>query len=296
MAEPRLAVHGGAWNIPDELWPAHREGCAKAHASGMAVLARGGPAVEAVAAAIRVMEDDPTFDAGRGSFLNERGEVELDAGVMEGRRLASGAVLGVSRVKNPIDLAVYIMTQDPHCLYTGEGGQRLAERAGLPLVEPTYHVLERELATHRRIVAGDRAPLAQAWTDRAGDTVGAIALDASGDLAAGNSTGGVLHKAVGRVGDAPLIGSGFYADNERGAVLCTGWGEPIMRSGMAMRGLFLMERHPPKRAAELAVEHLRRRVGGYGGMLLMRPDGVCGAAYNTGRMAFRLEPAGDRPA
>jgi len=286
-----MAVHGGAWNIPDALWPAHEAGCARARAAGMAILEAGGAAVEAVAAAIRVMEDDPVFDAGRGSFLNERGEVELDAGLMEGGRLESGAVLGVSRVKNPIILAHYILRHSSHCLFTGAGAHQLAERADLPMVPPETHVLEREREIYRRIKAGDRAPLEQAWTDRACDTVGAVARDRDGNLAAGNSTGGTLFKALGRVGDAPLIGSGFYADNELGAVVCTGWGESIMRAGLAMRALWLLERHEPRRAAELAIDHLRRRVNGYGGVVLMRPDGACGAAFNTGRMAY-LEAAG----
>ncbi len=286
----RLAVHGGAWNIPDELWPAHRRGCTESYRAGSAVLARGGSAVDAVAAAIRILEDDPVFDAGYGSFLNESGEVEMDAGIMEGRDLHAGAVLGVSRIKNPIDLAAHIMTQSPHCIFAGEGAHLQAERAGFTMVDPSIHVHERERAVLERIRTGETEILEKAWSHTPCDTVGAVALDEMGNLAAGNSTGGILHKAVGRVGDAPLMGIGFYADNQLGAFVCTGWGESIMCSAMGMFGLRALPALGPQKAAELAVRHLKTRVNGFGGIILMSPDGACGLAHNTERMAFRLDP------
>ena len=137
----------------------------------------------------------------------------------------------------------------------------------------------------RRIQAGEHQILDKAWCEGPNDTVGAIALDHQGDLACGNSTGGVLNKAVGRVGDAPLMGSGFYADNQLGAVLCTGWGESIMRSAMAMQGLLRLKELGPELAARFGVEHLAKRVKGYGGLLYMSPEGFCGLAHNTQRMA-----------
>lgn len=283
-----LAVHGGAWNIPDELWPAHQDGCRRAHAAGSAVLRAGGDAASAVVAAIRVMEDDPVFDAGFGSFLNEAGNIELDAGLMEGGDLHSGAVLGVSRVKHPIELAHRIMRDNPHCVFTREGAHRLAVTYGLEEVAEDYHIHEREVDLLARIQAGDDQILADAWTKTSHDTVGAVALDRHGHLAAGNSTGGTINKSIGRVGDAPLIGAGFYADDQLGAVVCTGWGEPIMRSAMAMHALFGLRRHDPQQAAEQAVTHLRQRVGGFGGLLLMTPQGQVAVAYNTERMAYRL--------
>ena len=281
-----LAVHGGAWNIPDDLWQPHYNGCSQAYEAGMAILSSGGSAVEAVTAAIRIMEDDATFDAGYGSFLNEDGQVELDAGLMEGAQLRSGAVLGVSRIKNPIDLAAYVLTNSDHCLFTGEGAHRLADRAGFVAVSPEIHVHPRERDLIDRIRAGEKRILSEAWVDRGHDTVGAIALDGQGNLAAGNSTGGIIHKAVGRVGDAPLIGSGFYADNQRGAFVCTGWGEPIMRSAMGMFALDELGRQMPQEAAERALAHMHGRTGGFAGILLMTPDGRCAVAHNTERMAF----------
>ena len=290
MRKFRLAVHGGAWNIPDELWSDHGRGCAEAHRSGTRVLEKGGSALDAVTTAIRIMEDDPTFDAGYGSFLNERGEVELDAGLMEGRELRSGAVLGVSKVKNPVVLARYLLEHSPHCVFAGEGAHRQAVLAGFDTVDPNVHIHERERAAFARIQAGDSDQLEKAWTHSPTDTVGAIALDMGGNLVAGNSTGGTLNKALGRIGDAPLMGLGFYADNELGAFMCTGWGESIMRSAMGMFALNALAEHGPQGAAEIALEHLERRVNGYGGILLMSPDGECGVAYNTRRMAYHFDP------
>jgi len=286
MSKIRLMVHGGAWNIPDSLWGDHQRGCQAAWQAGIAVLADGGEASEAVCAAIRVLEDDPVFDAGRGSVLNEHGKVELEAGLMEGHSLRSGAVLGVDRVRNPIDLAHLVLKQTNHCIFTAEGAHALAEQMGMPLVDPQTHVIGRERDLFERVHAGDREPLATNWVGH--DTVGAIALDHNGNLAAGNSTGGTLYKKAGRVGDAAVIGSGFYADNHLGAVICTGWGESIMRSGMAMLGLFALEKMDAQAAAEAAIQHLAQRVDGLGGILLLTPDGNHGVAYNTQRLAYHL--------
>ncbi len=286
MTKYRLAVHGGAWNIPDSLWPDHKDGCQKAYEMGMAILARGGSADEAVAAAIRTMEDNPVFDAGCGSFLNEAGEVELDAGIMEGKTLRSGAVLGVSKIKNPIDLARHIMQESEHCIFMGEGAHREAIRAGFEILDPAVHIHEREREAYRRIKAGDTDLLDTAWTAKPHDTVGAIALDQNGNLAAGNSTGGILNKKVGRVGDAPLIGQGYYADNHLGAFVCTGWGESIMRSAMGFQALHSIPNLGPQEAARVAVAHLKSRVNGFGGILVMSPNGVCGVHHNTERMAY----------
>ncbi|CAM2068048.1 Isoaspartyl peptidase/L-asparaginase [Sulfidibacter corallicola] len=289
----RLAVHGGAWDIPDDLWPAHRLGCEKAWHLGMDMLGKGAGAVETVCTVIRYLETDPTFDAGRGSFLNEDGLVELDAGLMEGRHLGTGAVLGVSRIRHPIELARHVLETSEHCLFTGEGAHRLAWRAGFEEVDPETHILARERDRHEAFQSGRARGGSRIWTEHSGvdpdlpcDTVGAIALDGDGNLAVGNSTGGIPNKAVGRVGDAALAGVGFYADNQRGAVMCTGWGESILRSAMAMEALSLLHELEPGEAAERAVARLVGRTGGFGGLVVMTPDGRIGLAYNTERMAF----------
>lgn len=286
--KPLLAIHGGAWNIPYDLWPAHQRGTQRAYQEGMAVLDQGGNALDAITTAIRVLEDDPTFDAGIGSFLNEDSDIEMDAGLMEGLHLHSGAVVGVYGIANPIDLARTILANSSHCLFTGEGAMRMAAKAGIPRVADDYHVLPREREISQAIAGGDHSYLAEAWVQPGHDTVGAIARDKSGTLAAGNSTGGIRHKAKGRVGDAALVGSGFYADNYLGAVICTGWGESIMRSGLAMKALYLLRDYPPQEAASKAILHLQERVQGFGGLILMAPDGRCGVAFNTQRMAFHL--------
>ena len=280
-----MAVHGGAWNIPDELWPAHQEGCKAAYQAGYSILEKGGSAVDAIVAAMCVLEDDPVFDAGYGSFLNEAGQVELDAGLMEGKDLRSGAVLGVSKIKNPIRLARLVMDQTDHCIFTHDGAHSLANRHGMEMVDPAIHIHERERDILERIKSGDSSILETAWAS-SHDTVGAIAMDSEGNLAAGNSTGGVLNKMVGRIGDAPLIGQGFYADNERGAFVCTGWGEALMRSATGMYALDALSRNSPGDAARAAIDHLARRVNGYGGVLLMTPRGDCAVAHNTQRMAW----------
>jgi len=212
--EPVLAVHGGAWNIPDGLWEDHRRGCEAAWQAGMAVLRRGGSTLDGIAAAISVMEDDPTFDAGYGSFLNEHGEVELDAGLMEGDKLANGAVVGVSRVKHPIELALHVLRQTPHCLLAGAGAHDLAERSGWPMVDPAVHIHPRERAAFERIRSGDKLLLDNAWRGGCSDTVGAVARDRDGNLAAGNSTGGTRNKLRGRPSSAwvsmPTIGAALW--------------------------------------------------------------------------------------
>lgn len=282
-----LTVHGGAWNIPHRLRPAHEGGCEAAWQAGMGILSANGTAVEAVRGAIRVLEDDPTFDAGIGSFLNEDGAVELDAGLMEGKDLNSGAVLGIAGIANPIDLAVHILHNSEHCLFQGEGAMRYAKRNNFKHVAQDYHVIERERDNWQAIADGDQTLLKTAWTS-GHDTVGAIALDRFGNLAAGNSTGGTLFKQQGRVGDAALAGVGFYADNRIGGVVCTGWGEGIMRSGMAMRALSMLERGAePKEAAQAAVAHAAERVGGYGGIMVLNTKAKVGIAYNTEHMAYR---------
>lgn len=292
MTQFAMAVHGGAWNIPDDLWAAHQSGCRAAHQAGETILAEGGSAVEAVCAAIRVLEDDPTFDAGKGSFLNELGNVELDAGIMAGAGLEYGAVLGVARIANPIELARYVMEHSQHCIFFGEGAEALAAPAGLSVVPPDSHILPRERARFEQY-RDQPEQLNQGVWRAAQDTVGAVALDRHGNLAAGNSTGGIPNKQRNRVGDAALISSGLYADNEVGAAICTGWGESIMRAGMLQHALAELRQsdgsaQAAQQAAQRAVDHLRRRVAGFGGMVIMTRSGHCGAAFNTERMAFQL--------
>jgi len=287
---PVLVVHGGAWNIPDGMVEAHLRGTRAALAAGWRVLERGGTVLEAVEAAIALMEDDDTFDAGRGSFLTRDGHVQLDALLMDGATLRAGGVGCVERIRNPIRAARKILEESPHVYFVGEGAERFAQEHGIPLCDNRELVIEREVErlkhAQARAAAG-RSHEIFAASDPSHDTVGALALDAGGNLAAGTSTGGTLNKAPGRVGDSSLIGCGCYADNASAAVSCTGWGEPIMK---LVLGKWAADRvgegEPPQQAASRAIELLERRLDAHGGILLLDARGRMGLAHNTPRMAW----------
>jgi beta-aspartyl-peptidase (threonine type) len=254
------------------------------------VLERGGTALEAVEAAIALMEDDDTFDAGRGSFLTRDGHVQLDALLMDGATLRAGGVGCVERIRNPIRAARKVLEESPHVYFVGEGAERFAQEHGIPLCDNRELVIEREVErlkhAQARAAAG-RPHEIFAASDPSHDTVGALALDASGNLAAGTSTGGTLNKAPGRVGDSSLIGCGCYADNASAAVSCTGWGEPIMK---LVLGKWAADRvgegEPPQQAASRAMELLERRLDAHGGIIVLDAEGRAGLAHNTPRMAW----------
>ena len=314
---PILLIHGGAWAMPDDAVAAHENGIRHALSAGWDALARGGSAVDAVEAAVTVMEDDDTFDAGRGSFLTRDGRVQLDALLMNGANLRTGGVACVERLRNPIQAARLVLDQSPHVYFVGTGAERFATQHGMRLVDNTELIVPRErerlMAFQRAEAAGGRdttfsgadAVDADAMTAavqtlpeelqvvdptlHSHDTVGAVAIDADGNLAAGTSTGGTLSKAPGRVGDSSLIGCGCYADNESAAVSLTGWGEPIMK---LVLGKWAVDRvaagATPQQAASEAIAYLFKRLGGHGGIILMGPDGSVGLAHNTPRMAWGL--------
>ncbi|GAB4423162.1 MAG: isoaspartyl peptidase/L-asparaginase [Chloroflexi bacterium OHK40] len=291
-----MIVHGGAWAIPDDQVEAHLAGCRAALETGWAILEGSGSALDACEAAVRLMEDDPIFDAGTGSHLTAAGTVELDAALMDGRTLRYGAVANLRRVRNPISLARRLL-EGPGTMLVGEGAEQFAERQGLALCSNEELIVERERQLWARWRAGqsstDSAAGAEA-TVGGHDTVGAIALDGAGNLVAANSTGGTPFKLPGRVGDTPLVGCGLFADTNSGAAVCTGWGESIVRVTLARRAVELLERGvPPQAAAELAVRTLARSVsGGSGGCIVLTPDGRVGLAWNTRRMAYAYRQEG----
>jgi beta-aspartyl-peptidase (threonine type) len=296
-------VHGGAWNIPEELKEGCRVGCRRALEAGWAVLLQGGSALDAVEAAIIVLEDDPVFDAGVGSHLNRDGRVELDAILMDGATLKAGAVAAVERVRNPIRLARRVLEVSEHMMLVGAGAEQFAEEQGLPLCAPEELIVERERRrwrAHQQGACSYCAPPAVesggglqppkkeavgtgAWAeDHRLGTVGAVAWDATGGLVAGTSTGGTCCKHPGRVGDSPLVGCGCYADVEAGAVSCTGHGEAIMKIVMAKSAAeFLRAGKPPAAAAQAAVRLLAERTGGTAGLILLDRNGAPGTAFNT---------------
>lgn len=274
-ADPLLAiaVHGGAGREAPEDQPARRAGVERAADAGWTVLTAGGSAMEAAMAAVVVLEDDPHFNAGRGSVLTEEGIVECDASVMDGATLAAGAVGVVSGIANPIRLAGAVLEEGREVLLVGAAAEALARRRGLHVVDPEALVTP---ASRQR------------WRERwgpAGETVGAVARDAAGHLAAATSTGGVSGKRRGRVGDSAIIGAGTYADDTRGAVSATGPGEAIIRLGLALDVLGRCARgYPPDLAARDALEELRSRLGAAAGLVLVDPAGRLVVAHTSPTM------------
>lgn len=288
-----IIVHGGAWDIPEELHAGHERGCRLAAETGWRVLASGGSALDAVEAAVRILEDDPVFDAGRGSHLTSDGVVEMDAGMMDGRTLRAGAVASVRRIANPISAARRVLHDSPHVFLTGEGAERFAQSTGIPLIDPTDLVVPRERALweqRRSELSGQNS--AAAFGGGPADTVGAVALDAEGNLAVANSTGGTFFKHPGRVGDTPLIGCGLYADNTMGAAACTGWGEQIMKTVLAKTTVDQIALLGSARdAAHVAIAYFRHKVEGLGAVICVAPSGEVGFAHSTPYLAhaYRTE-------
>ena len=270
---PSILVHGGAGADPTDGRDELRDGMHTAILAGWRVLADGGRALDAVEATVRVLEDHPRFNAGRGSVLTTAGTVEMDASIMEGDRLQCGAVGAVSRVANPITLARRVLEATHHVFLVGEGAHAFARAAGLPECDPATLVTDRQRRRH----AG-RAPVAAP----ARSTVGAVALDRHGTVAAATSTGGTAGKLPGRVGDSALIGCGTYADSTLGAVSCTGDGEAIIRVTLARRALeFVKQADDPEYAARVAVDLLVEEGRGDGGLILIDWRGRLGHATST---------------
>ena len=294
-----LIVHGGAWDIPDEAVEACKSGCHRALAAGWSILHRGGSALDAVEAAIIVLEDNPVFDAAYGSHLNFDGRVECDAIVMNGATLRAGAAATLQRIKNPIQLARKILEHCPHMMLVAEGAERFAKAQGIQLCKPEELVSEAEWAAWQKCKEDTHA--AEHHRGHEQGTVGAVAIDANGCLFAATSTGGTCCKLPGRVGDSPLIGCGCYADSEAGGVSCTGYGEAIMKVVLAKTAVDLLRQRAicvdspaasssdtstANLAAREAVHLFAKRTHATGGLVLLDRHGNPGFAFNTPRMAY----------
>jgi beta-aspartyl-peptidase (threonine type) len=272
-----LIVHGGAGEIPDAERPDHLRGLEAALTAGWNILASGGAAIDAVVAAIEILEDDPTFDAGRGSVLRLDGSIGMDASIMIGSDRRAGAVAGLRSVRHPIQLARIVLERTPHVLIIGEGAESLARENGLELCDPDFFVVEKERERLERILAARSAS-----TSGPQGTVGAVALDRRGSLVAGTSTGGAPGAHPGRVGDSPVIGAGTWADERAGGVSCTGRGENMLRTTLARELARELARGvPAPRAARWALDYLRDETGGTGGVICLDRDGLPGAAWST---------------
>lgn len=316
MSTPKwsLVVHGGSGVIErSDLKPeqdkAYRKVLAQAAQAGAGVLGQGGAALDAVETAIHVLEDDPLFNAGRGAVFTADGRVELDAAIMDGATLAGGAVGGVTRVRNPITAARTVMERSPHVLLVGAGADAFAATEGLAEVDPSYFFVERRWRALEKQLARDGLPIparpkgastdeshaALAHDEGKRGTVGVVARDTSGNLAAGTSTGGTTGKRWGRVGDSPLIGAGTYASNRSAAISGTGDGEYFIRLSVAraiaalveLKGLSLQA------AVDEVIQHDLTALGGKGGVIAVTADGQMAWSFNTSGM-YRARVSGDQ--
>jgi len=282
MLRPALIVHGGAGTVEAEAMPRLRAGCEDAARAGWQVLASGGHAVDAAIAAVVAMEDDPLFNAGTGSVLTSAGTVETDASVMEGATLAAGACGAVSAVRNPILLAQAILVDRQNVLLVGDGAATFAREHGVAPCEPAALITAERRARWQRRVGGDEG----------GNTVGAVAVDCRGHVAAATSTGGIFFKRPGRVGDSAVIGAGTYADDTTGAASATGLGEAIIRVGLAKGALDrLRDGRDPMAAARTAIHELHQRTGAVAGMILVDPLGRIGYACHAPHMPIAYRHA-----
>src|SRR2546422_8859488 len=276
---PTIIVHGGAGANPAEAGD-FRQGVRDAALAGWRVLADGGAALDAVESAVRTLEDHPRFNAGRGSALTRDGTVEMDASIMEGDRLQCGAVAAVPRIANPITLARRVLEARRHVLLVGDGALAFARSVGVPECDAASLVTDRQQRRHAE-VAPRRTTL--------GGTVGAVALDRSGTIAAATSTGGTIGKLPGRVGDSALIGCGTYAESSIGGGSCTGDGQAINRVRLGVRALyFLKDADDPEYAAKIAVDLLVEEGRGHGGLILLDWRGRAGYACSTPLMPVAI--------
>ena len=285
---PTIIVHGGAGANPADAGE-FRQGVRAAVLAGWQLLAAGASALDAVEAAVRALEDDPRFNAGRGSVLNRDGAIEMDASIMEGDRLQCGAVAALAGVANPITAARRVLESRRHVLLVGDGALAFARAAGIPECDPASLVTDRQRKRH--------AELARQPAGRSGGTVGAVALDRAGTIAAATSTGGTPGKIPGRVVDSALIGAGTYADSSLGGVSCTGDGEAIVRVVLAHRALaYLKDADDPDYAAKVAIDLLTEEGGGQGGLILIDWRGRAGYATSTRLMPVAImSPTLDEP-
>ena len=289
---PAVVVHGGAGTPPD-LDPApYFEGTRRAAEAGLRVLLSGGSALDAAQAAAVVLEDDPRFNAGTGAALTSAGEAELDASCMDGTTLRAGAVACVKTIRNPILAARRVCDDTPHVLMCGSGAEAFARECGIAEVPNSLLITPRQRARWEELHEQAKREGADSVRKKLG-TIGAVAVDAHGHVAACTSTGGTMYKRPGRVGDTPIIGAGTYADDQEGAASSTGLGEAILKVSLARAACVrVREGDSPRAAAAAAVGLLRERAQGEGGIILAGPDGRLGWAYNTPRMSRALARAG----
>ena len=290
-----LMVHGGAGaldNVKDDRTAVrYLESIRRILEHGREILELGGSALQAVEACASLLEDDPVFNAGCGSVLNEDGKVEMDAAIMDGRDLSAGAVAAVDNIANPIQLARFVMTESEHVMLIAEGAMRFADHCGMERAPENYfytpeRVEQLKQARLKHKVMLDHDDLETDSEDQKYGTIGAIARDPLGNLAAATSTGGIVNKRMGRVGDSPIIGAGVYADNETCAVSATGYGEDFVRSVISktISDFIYMKGMNAAEATQAGIDYLNRKVKGRGGVIVIDHDGNCASGFTTKKM------------
>jgi len=297
-----IVIHGGAGtilkeNLNDSLEAAYINKLTEAISVGNEILKNGGTAMEAVTKTINIMEDSALFNAGKGAVFTHDGKNELDASVMDGSNLNAGAVAGVTRIKNPIDLALSVMNDSPHVLLSGNGAEEFAEERGFQLIDPSYFYTENRYRSLQKILENEKQSTENELNNKVSfedayikdskfGTVGCVALDQDGNLAAGTSTGGMTNKRWNRIGDAPIIGAGTYANNATCAVSSTGWGEYFIRA-MVAHDISAMMEYKGVSLQEAASEVIQKKVpalGGDGGIIAIDKDGNIAMEFNTAGM------------
>ncbi|XP_008061214.1 isoaspartyl peptidase/L-asparaginase isoform X1 [Carlito syrichta] len=283
---PVVVVHGGgASSISCDRKERVRQGIVRAATVGHNILREGGSAVDAVEGAVTALEDDPEFNAGCGSVLNMNGEVEMDASIMNGKDLSAGAVSAVRCIANPIKLARLVMEKTPHCFLTDQGAAKFAAAMGIPEVPGERLVTEKNKKRLEKEKLEKGAQKSDCQKNLG--TVGAVALDCKGNVAYATSTGGIVNKMAGRVGDTPCIGSGGYADNNIGAISTTGHGESILRVNLARLTLFHIEQGKTlEEAADLSLGYMKSRLKGLGGLILINKTGDWVARWTSASMPW----------
>lgn len=300
-----LMVHGGAGaldNVKDDKTAVrYLDSIRRILEHGREILELGGSALQAVETCASLLEDDPVFNAGCGSVLNENGRVEMDAAIMDGRDLSAGAVAAVDNIANPIQLARFVMTESEHVMLIAEGAMRFADYCGMERAPENYfytpeRVKQFNEARKKHKVMLDHDDSDESSEDQKYGTIGAIARDPDGNLAAATSTGGMVNKRMGRVGDSPIIGAGVYADNETCAVSATGFGEDFMRSVISktIADFIYMKGMDAEAATRAGIEYLTRKVKGRGGVIVIDKDGKCASDFTTKKMIHGwIEHGGD---
>jgi len=285
-----IVIHGGAGNVTPERIPPERQKEYKAKldeavSKGYSILENGGTSMDAVIATINILEDSPLFNAGKGAVFNYEGYNELDASIMDGKTQNAGAVAGVTKIKNPINLAFEVMENSDHVMLSGKGAEDFALTRNFQLVDSTYFMTERRLKALQRAKGNETASKIY-WEDSKYGTVGCVAIDKNGNIVAGTSTGGMTNKRWNRIGDAPIIGAGTYANNETCGVSATGWGEYFIRLGVAhdISAQMMYADKSLQDAAEDVIMNKLENLGGDGGIVALDKDANISMVFNSNGM------------